>query len=176
MDKRIPKKNVDELAVVQAAAWAWYQHGSGYEGKATREFDLTRGHQNLKPSRYKLEAMKKNESDPCSSTWEPSSLVLLSPTHTDMSLLDSYEIGRIAKQFNSILDSSNICGDRSGYGGGSGYREKGSTMSENGTIKKKMAGKIDGFWLRHAIGICSTRGEVVEPIGVGRLRRRKRPS
>lgn len=70
------------------------------------------------------------------------------------------------------MESGKICGGGGDYGGGDGYLGKGSTTSENGTIKK-LAGKMNGFWLRHAIGICSTRRDVVEPMEVGRLRQGK---
>ncbi|XP_010470492.1 PREDICTED: uncharacterized protein LOC104750401 [Camelina sativa] len=46
----------DDLAVVKAAAWAWYLRK---EGKPImREFDLTRATRTPRPSRYKIEATK----------------------------------------------------------------------------------------------------------------------
>ncbi|RZC57976.1 hypothetical protein C5167_005278 [Papaver somniferum] len=59
----------DELAAVKAAAWAWFQHGSGCEGngKPIHEFD----HANyatqrpIRPSRFKLEAMRISQQLDC---------------------------------------------------------------------------------------------------------------
>lgn len=46
----------DNLAVVKAAAWAWYQRK---EGKPImREFEITRAPRTPRPSRYKIEATK----------------------------------------------------------------------------------------------------------------------
>ncbi|CAH8385998.1 unnamed protein product [Eruca vesicaria subsp. sativa] len=46
----------DDLAVVKAAAWAWYQRK---EGKPImREFEITRAPRTPRPSRYKIEATK----------------------------------------------------------------------------------------------------------------------
>ena len=56
--------SLDPSAVVKAAAWAWYQRGSGSEGKSISEFDARRGRHAPIPSRYKLEAMKMAEEGP----------------------------------------------------------------------------------------------------------------
>ncbi|KAK3198405.1 hypothetical protein Dsin_021820 [Dipteronia sinensis] len=66
-DKKTPRggiaNNTDALSIVKAAAWAWYQHGSGSGRKPDQgEFVITRTTDqrvaNYKPSRYKLQAMK----------------------------------------------------------------------------------------------------------------------
>ncbi|OMO99238.1 hypothetical protein COLO4_13422 [Corchorus olitorius] len=85
----------DELAVVKAAAWAWYQHGSG---KPMREFDVTTRLEysdsasaststSTRPSRYKLEAMRNSIMSPTINSNESDSL-----------LLDPYEIQSISKR------------------------------------------------------------------------------
>ncbi|OMO92477.1 hypothetical protein CCACVL1_06837 [Corchorus capsularis] len=102
------KMESDELAVVKAAAWAWYQHGSGCEGKPMREFDVTTRLQysdsasasaSTRPSRYKLEAMRMRNN-------------IMSPTinsnESDSLLLDSYEIQSISKRLNHLIEFSGI--------------------------------------------------------------------
>ncbi|GAY43702.1 hypothetical protein CUMW_076500 [Citrus unshiu] len=64
MAKKKPRSSTDELAVVKAAAWAWYQRGSGSEGKPMGDFDVARTRRVVyKPSRYKLEAMRISEQE-----------------------------------------------------------------------------------------------------------------
>ena len=114
--RRSSSSTTDDLAIVKAAAWALFQRGSGSEGKLMmREFDVARTHhhqQTFKPSRYKLEAMKKIKE--CS-TQEPSSPSppssssshRPSPVRTeDNSLLDAYNVERISKQLDYLLASS----------------------------------------------------------------------
>jgi hypothetical protein len=85
-----PQENKDELALVKAAAWAWYQHGSKSEAKkAMNEFDVTRTQCSSRPSRYKLEAMRMTKA-----------------TNND-SLLDTYEVQHILRQLDNFIDSSN---------------------------------------------------------------------
>ncbi|CAK9327700.1 unnamed protein product [Citrullus colocynthis] len=90
-----PAAEDDELAAVKAAAWAWYQHGSGSESKPIREFGLTRPIPVPKPSRYRLEATRS------------SSLLIQDNTQSPNphnSLLDSYEIASISKRLSDLLD------------------------------------------------------------------------
>ncbi|XP_038906944.1 uncharacterized protein LOC120092810 [Benincasa hispida] len=90
----------DGLAAVKAAAWAWYQHGSGSESKPVREFGLTRPITVPKPSRYKLEASRSQ------------SLLIEDNSQTpklhNNSLLDSYEIASISRRLSDLLDPSDI--------------------------------------------------------------------
>uniref|UniRef100_A0A2P2IS76 Uncharacterized protein n=1 Tax=Rhizophora mucronata TaxID=61149 RepID=A0A2P2IS76_RHIMU len=90
----------DDLAIVKAAAWAWYEHGSGSEGKRVCEFVPTRTWQVARPSRYRLEAMRMMEEDSMEGSKRPTSV------HTDNSLLDSYEIECISRQFEYLSRSS----------------------------------------------------------------------
>ncbi|XP_050228876.1 uncharacterized protein LOC126678051 [Mercurialis annua] len=101
----------NDLTVVKAAAWAWYQHGSGSEGKSIREFDVTNHHhhhnQAFRPSRYKLEAAKKIKEYSNNQESSSTSSQIPSPVHTeDNSLLDAYEVERISEQLDCLLVSS----------------------------------------------------------------------
>ncbi|KAG5529704.1 hypothetical protein RHGRI_030172 [Rhododendron griersonianum] len=82
----------DELAVTRAAAWAWYQRGSGSEPKPVSEFGLTRTHHRVpNPTRYKLEAERSR-----SSTSDHGS-----------HLLDSYEIDSISRHLERYIERVN---------------------------------------------------------------------
>lgn len=82
----------DELAVTRAAAWAWYQRGSGSEPKPASEFGLTRTHHRVpNPTRYKLEAERSR-----SSTSDHGS-----------HLLDSYEIDSISRHLERYIERVN---------------------------------------------------------------------
>lgn len=144
--------NLDELAKVKAAAWAWYQNGSGAEGRPMREYDLARTQRTSKPSRYKLEAMKVHQEQedlilkqmPSSSSSpliRPSSSSGRSSTTVvgEKSLFDTYEIERISRELHSYIHSSRIENLKSIFGGGgggnncnsdTGYRKVASLLSE----------------------------------------------
>lgn len=143
-ERKKPKDGTyEELAAVKAAAWAWYQHGSGTEGKAVCEFDATRTRRATRPSRYMLEAMKMDKE------------VKEGPhIHTKKSLLDAYEIESISRQLdnlmeskhNKLLDNGNNPADAS---------------LDNGSRRMKKKKKIrKWFWLRHG-AICGTREDVI---------------
>ncbi|KAJ4960014.1 hypothetical protein NE237_019924 [Protea cynaroides] len=153
MERRKHKVSTDddELAVVKAAAWAWYQHGSGSEGKSVREFDLTKTHRAAGPSRYKLEAMMSINLSPSNSS-----------NHN--SLLDSYEVGRISKHLQYLIESTS---DK--YYGESHaiYQEhrKDKSSLENRKKKKKKKKKNSKIWngfLFRQSAICGSKGDVVE--------------
>ncbi|PWA91854.1 hypothetical protein CTI12_AA086980 [Artemisia annua] len=58
------KKNMDQFAITRAAAWAWYERGSLLEHNLIRESDFARKRDYTpRPSRYKLEAMKKQQKE-----------------------------------------------------------------------------------------------------------------
>ncbi|XWS75376.1 hypothetical protein CRYUN_Cryun01aG0081500 [Craigia yunnanensis] len=146
MDKKKQKSCSDKLALVKAAAWAWYQHGSGSEGKPMREFDITRTERASKPSRYKLEAIRNN-------TMEGSQTP--SPIHTDNSLLDSYEIEIISKRLDDLIE----------FGGIKFYDE---LLSIDGDYqknlvldsgRKKKSSKLKRFLLRRAV-VCGKNQDV----------------
>ncbi|KAG8383663.1 hypothetical protein BUALT_Bualt04G0037300 [Buddleja alternifolia] len=137
MEKRKPRGSiVDELALAKSAAWAWYNHGSGSDGKPIREFDVSRTKIDPKPSRYKLEAMNKLSKSPSNS------------------LLDNYEIDRISSQLECYIESSR----HAKYHGG----DRGGWRAEHvGEMNCKKKSKR-GFWLRHGVLCGASRNEVVE--------------
>ncbi|KAK3030606.1 hypothetical protein RJ639_039692 [Escallonia herrerae] len=159
MERKKPRGSVDDLAIVKAAAWAWYQRGSGSEGRPTREFDLTRPCQSPKPSRYRLEAMRE-----AYEALERSKLpsTLPSPSHTDNSLLDTYEIDRISRDLDQYIESSHAKYYGRFLGVDRGSRMIVSLMESdaNGVKKKKKKG-TRGSWLRQAALSCGSKDDVV---------------
>lgn len=104
----------DDLAVVKAAAWAWYQRK---EGKPImREFDLTKAPKTPRPSRYKIEATKNMilsenkvlaENRVSKSSLWYTNYPFRGDQETQYSrLLDTYEIKNISKRLN--IDDSNL--------------------------------------------------------------------
>lgn len=155
----------DESAIVKAAAWAWYMHGSGSEAKSMREYDVTRSHHASTPSRYKLEAIRIAKESSVES-------ITLNAIHRDASdLLDTYEIESISRKLDGLIESSS--GDKYSvskrflpvhYGGDHGRKD---VSAEGETIKKKKKKKLmKGFWLTHAV-VCGTRKDVVETRAYG---------
>lgn len=96
MEKRKPRESciADELALAKSAAWAWLEHCSGSDDRTTPEFDVSRTKFNPKPSRYKVEAMKRTSNS------------------MDAPLLDRYEIERISRQLEFCIKSSHHGGGR----------------------------------------------------------------
>ncbi|KAL2531259.1 hypothetical protein Adt_04610 [Abeliophyllum distichum] len=154
MEKRNPRASVDEFALVKAAAWAWYQHGFGSDGKPMSEFDLTRFKNVPKPSRYKLQDMKQVQETTDSS---------------NNSLLDKYEIERISRQLDLYIESSHVQHYGGFYIGDSA--EKGTAAVIGGGLsggktgmkskQKKMKEISKGYWFKHS-KICGSRHDVVE--------------
>ncbi|KAG5529703.1 hypothetical protein RHGRI_030172 [Rhododendron griersonianum] len=149
----------DELAVTRAAAWAWYQRGSGSEPKPVSEFGLTRTHHRVpNPTRYKLEAERSR-----SSTSDHGS-----------HLLDSYEIDSISRHLERYIERVNN-GDL-----GSHRRVVFSPGSDvSGVIKKEAEEEkkksSKGFWLtRHGVACGGSRDDVVE-FGRREVRERRPP-
>lgn len=156
----------DELAVTRAAAWAWYQRGSGSEPKPASEFGLTRTHHRVpNPTRYKLEAERSR-----SSTSDHGS-----------HLLDSYEIDSISRHLERYIERVNN-GDL-----GSHRRAVFLPGSDVSGVIKKEGKKVEarenwpghksyqkpkeeekkksskGFWLtRHGVACRGSRDDVVE--------------
>ncbi|KAK7321477.1 hypothetical protein VNO77_32161 [Canavalia gladiata] len=154
MDTKKPPKednnnSTDELAFVKAAAWAWYQHGSTSKEKTTTEFDATITRSDLRPSRYKVEAMRMSK--------EVAKQV--SPIHTDkLSLLDAYEVQSISRQLNSLIQCPNhiVCGSNNSVDVGCGR------------MRKKKIRK--GLWLRHGV-VCGREEDAVDPRALRDARR-----
>lgn len=164
MAKKKPRSSTDdELAVVKAAAWAWYQRGSGSQGKTVGEFDGARSQIFVyKPSRYKLEAIKITEEE--------------EEEENDNSLLDKYEIESISKRFDQLLNSrtaaikllKNVSQDSESSA--TNNKTNGMMMMMMMHDDNKKAKKSRGFWLRHAV-LCGTRQDAVvdaRRYGVGR--------
>lgn len=160
------RASYDELAIVKAAAWAWYERSSvAVEAKAT-EFDLRRTWQPPQPSRYKREAMRAmrvqlqdgRENASTRSVSADSTAASPSPSSTRSnsvsSLLDSYEVARIAKQLNCALEASRKA-SQPGWG-----RRSGPAASLSTTFQPKAA-KTNLFWARQALGVCGTTVEAV---------------
>ncbi|XP_068345498.1 uncharacterized protein [Pyrus communis] len=193
MQRRKPRgsfNDIDESAVVKAAAWAWFEHCSGSDGKSIMpEFDLTRTcHAPYKPSRYKLEAMK-NIANISGKE---------SVTASSNPLLDTYEIESISRKLDQLIEFSgdrgklhkgflvgDVLGIKNMKEGGRGsdsdleYRDKRSLplklhvpedvrqqecvpLVDGNTNgrKKKNKNVRGGFWHRHA-AICGRSEDVV---------------
>ncbi|KAI3909705.1 hypothetical protein MKW98_014122 [Papaver atlanticum] len=165
----------DELAAVKAAAWAWFQHGSGSEGngKSIQEFD----HANyatqrpIRPSRFKIEAMRHaNEISSGDESEASSSSLVSSPTHTDTtSLFDAYEIARISQHLDCLIETKLQRGpSRKGRLGNSWMHGCGDTLVDMN--EKKLRKKLNPLswlsyhrssWLSYG-GICRSTDDVVE--------------
>ncbi|XP_058079232.1 uncharacterized protein LOC131227453 [Magnolia sinica] len=154
MEKRNLPAADDELLIVKAAAWAWYQHGSGCERRLSREFDLSRTSRALGSSRFKLEAMR----DVGRLRLESSNSIM-GPYLMDISLFDSYDIDRISRKLDCLLRSTSSSYDPC-IGDGQDRRKSSARADE--ALRKKKVWKLNGFWLRHAMGMCGSRRDVVE--------------
>ncbi|KAJ6402405.1 hypothetical protein OIU84_014491 [Salix udensis] len=166
MERKKPKGggSADDLALAKAAAWAWYHHGSGSEGKPICEFDVTRSRQAPGPSRYRVEAVRITEEEAMGSRSETPS-----PVRTDNSLLDEYEVGRISKQLEYVLESSSsrFYGfkidhlDHARRSVSSVNRDLtfGMKQKKKKEEQKKKKTVLQGFWLRHSV-VCGTREDV----------------
>ncbi|CAL0315705.1 unnamed protein product [Lupinus luteus] len=141
-DRKKPKHGTDELSVVKAAAWAWYQRGSGSESKAVSVFDASRNHRAPRPSRYKLEALLKMERE----AEEASSI------HTNQTLLDAYEIESISRHLDNFIELES---KQSKVENGSNT-DNGSLGNGGGKMKMKKIRRP-----RHG-GICGTLKDVFD--------------
>lgn len=169
MAKKKPRSSTDELAVVKAAAWAWYQRGSGSEGKPMGDFDVARTRRVVyRPSRYKLEAMRISEQEEAQAAAAAEDSISID--NTNHSLLDRYEIESISKRFDQLINSSTAT-KLLKNASQSGQRTNGLTMN------KKKSKILKGFWPRHAV-VCGTRQDaVMDPriYGVSRQPEKRAP-
>lgn len=150
----------DDLAIVKAAAWAWYQHGSGscHEGEAiSSEFFVRRNRREPRPSRYKLELEAKRsmekEIKECSS----------SPIHhkKEESLLDEYEVQSISRHLNKLIVSNNNLNRKKLV---SSTDNIAITSVDDDVVKKNMKKKKNikkGFFFKHGV-VCGREGDVVD--------------
>lgn len=139
----------DDLAAVKAAAWAWYQHGSGSESttKSMREFGHTRATTLPKPSRYRLESIRFAQNLVQDFSQTPD-------THN--SLLDSYEVASISKRLSDLLHPTH----RNNFSFGNFESEilDLGRQIEGKTPKPKM--KFGGLWRRSSV-VCGKMEDVI---------------
>ena len=157
--KTKPEAVEDEAAVIKAAAWAWYERGSGSEGKPIREFDFTNSRRtDPAPSRYKIEAMKSEKIDKYLSSACPS---------FNSSLMDNYEMESISKELGHYIEA---CDDRRRVVA----VEKIEKVVGSDVKSKKLS---RGFLLRHAAVSCGSINDVVAGRDkmVDNIRGRQRP-
>ncbi|KAK7276215.1 hypothetical protein RIF29_17351 [Crotalaria pallida] len=168
-ERKKPNKDStnNELEVVKAAAWAWYQHGSGSRGKAVSEFDASRTthhhhhHAPPKPSRYKLEALMKMDKE---SEDEGSSSIQTK----NNSLLDAYEIESISRTLDNFIELES---KHNKFGKGSNPANNNASLDDNGDIRMKQKKILrKWFWPGHG-AICCTVEDVID---AGSLRYRHR--
>lgn len=168
MDKKNKNKSwseSDKLELVKAAAWAWYQHGSGSDhgNPNIREFDITPIQRAYRPSRYKLEAMRNVvvNTNTNANTIEESSQTPTTTSRTSL-LLDSYEIERISKRLDHLVEFSSgtefykqllsiDCDD---------IYQKNLVPADSG-IRKKKSSIFKRFLLRRAV-VCGKSQDVDE--------------
>ncbi|XP_061352791.1 uncharacterized protein LOC133297640 [Gastrolobium bilobum] len=146
LERRKPQDRTDELAIVKAAAWAWYQHGSGSKRKAMSEFHVTRTQRAFRPSRYKLEAMRMTKE----ANEGPS-------IHTNKSLLDTYEIQSISRQLERLIESGH-----NKLGNGNNSTNNAGLNNGNRRMINKKKSFSKGFWPRHVV-VCGRVEDVVLP-------------
>jgi hypothetical protein len=163
MARKKGRGSIDELAAVKAAAWAWYERGSGSEGKQMPEFDVMRTRRAPRPSIFKLEAMRIAQEVVVEGegSQTPSSI------HTENSLLDRYEIESISRRLDCLIESSTFSDDfhRKLVGGDDDRLQENVIApvdkdTSTGILKKKKK-KFKGFWLRHA-PTCGTSEDVAD--------------
>ncbi|KAF9589370.1 hypothetical protein IFM89_023304 [Coptis chinensis] len=158
MERRKSRAGRDELAT-KAAAWAWYQRGLVSEGKLMQEFSIRRIHRVPRPSRFKLEYMKRtdetmeNSESSLSRSW--------SPTHSENSLLDQYEIEMISKHLDRLLEADRgiihrACTNDQDH-------QKKQSLQENDKHRKIIRKISNKVWLRRTPALCGSKGDVVEP-------------
>lgn len=132
VERKKPQETKDELAIVKAAAWAWYLHGSGSKAKAKNEFDVKRSQTVARPSRYKLEAMRMAKETPSIRPIKP--------------LLDSYEVQRISKQLDGLIKESgqNNIGNGCSNADNSDRKDNGNRRMKNKQRMNKRANMVGG--------------------------------
>ncbi|KAI6691444.1 hypothetical protein NL676_028272 [Syzygium grande] len=162
--------SVDELALAKAAAWAWYERGSGSAGKPMREHDVMRTQRAPRPSRYKEEAMKLAQLAKVRDEKEREK-EKEKEKEKENSLMDPYEVHMISRQLDRFIESRRIYNNNN-YPGSAEVRlrhdhwkyEASSPESERSRgskTRKKKKKKSLGFWQKHGV-MCGTREDVVE--------------
>ena len=127
--KKPHEKTTDELAILKATASAWFQHGSGYEGNAKSEFDVTRTQRVARPSHYKLEAMRMAKEAPSNSIY----------TNNYKPLLDTCEVQCISRQLDRLIiesGHSNKCDNDNNNANNNDGKDNGNRRTKNKRINK----------------------------------------
>ncbi|XP_018730917.2 uncharacterized protein LOC104449735 [Eucalyptus grandis] len=162
--------SVDELALTKAAAWAWYERGSGSGGKPIREYDVMKTSRAPRPSRYKQEAMKLAQLAKVQHEKEREK-EKEKEKEKENSLMDPYEVHVISRQIDRVIESSRIYD--SNYPGSAMVEPhqnhwkydlsspESESSSGSKTQKKKKKKKSLRFWQKHRV-MCGTREDVVE--------------
>ncbi|KAL4196830.1 hypothetical protein AMTRI_Chr04g248220 [Amborella trichopoda] len=149
-----------EVTLVKAAAWAWYQHGSGAEGRPAREFDVNRAQRTPSSSRFRQEVIKSASLPSSSIQYEGAApdqkdkeaTTTLSPETTENSLLDSYEIEKISQHFDHLLEPPQDS-DRDW--------PKNSRYKIPRREKAKRRGPSIKFWQKHVPAMCSSSRDTI---------------
>ncbi|CAA7401352.1 unnamed protein product [Spirodela intermedia] len=140
MDRRKRRTGSDEgLALVKAAAWAWYQRGVGDEGMPAREVHTPKPLREPRPSRFKLEAA---------------------------AAAGSGGVGGASDLPRSSRPERGPSERRHDKGENGSQRSRGAMIGGEAN-RRKTATKVNGFWMKHAVGICGPPADVVQ---VGALR------
>ncbi|CAK8538047.1 unnamed protein product [Lathyrus sativus] len=162
----------DDLAIVKAAAWAWYQHGSGscHEGDAiSSEFFIrTTTRREPRPSRYKLELEAKRSME--------KEITESSPVHRNKeeSLLDEYEVQSISRHLNNLIVSNNNHNRKKHVSRTDKDNTAITTSADEGVKKNNKKKKIirKGFFFKHGV-VCGREGDVVDSSSVVSRDRRR---
>lgn len=169
--RRKARRCTDELSLIRAAAWAWYQHGSGSEKKLTRECDITRIRKVYRPSRYRMEALAKEEHEHavvCEGSISEPLKFTQSPAHTDHPLLDSYEVQKITGLLDHYIDSMGNTSDYHSSTVARGHRHRRKLLSASpesiaSSVRKIAHNRSVRFWWwRRQAVICGRREDVID--------------
>ncbi|KAK4797957.1 hypothetical protein SAY86_030283 [Trapa natans] len=187
--RKTRRSRTEDLSLVRAAAWAWFQRGSGSESKPVSEYGVSRTRMAYSgPSRYRIEALlTKQERDERTAVSRDASRnseshrlnfnLAPSPARTDISLLD--EVRTIASQPDHYEDyysdsiasnnasESDYSGSTVGGDGESGhrrmpYRSLSSSPHSTRKFEEENNGSIGFWWWRRRAVICGRREDTVE--------------
>ncbi|KAH6837524.1 hypothetical protein C2S53_008497 [Perilla frutescens var. hirtella] len=152
LDKRKPKKSemmiVDESALAKSAAWAWYEHGSGSDGRSIREVDVWSSKMEPTPSRYKLEVLRNNNNP-------YNNIEAVDTNSTKTSLLDNYEIEMISKQLDQYIQATHAKYHTP-------TAAPAAVVTNSKVVLKKKIPPKGWFWSRHVPVCGSSTNDVVE--------------
>ncbi|XP_052197132.1 uncharacterized protein LOC127804316 [Diospyros lotus] len=157
-----PRASIEESAPSKAATWAWYQRGSGSDGRPMK-YNLERTLRSPRPSRYRLEAIREAQAAIHNESRPPSALLPPTQAEDSSDLLDEYEIERISRQLDHYIEASST----EYYGGWREDCRRVSSPPGSEGSKKKYGKRNKGLsWLSHRV-TCGSRNDVVELGGGG---------